>query len=101
MTNCPLHTDDTPSFSYDLDREVWKCHSCGEGGDVYTLIMLKENLPFVAARTHATALGLDAGRPGGSHGGLSGSAHAGRRPVPRRQGNHTRDGAFVPRWHRR
>lgn len=29
---CPFHDDSTPSFSVDLQRNVWKCFGCPDGG---------------------------------------------------------------------
>lgn len=29
---CPLHSDDTASFTVNLDKNVWYCHGCHKGG---------------------------------------------------------------------
>lgn len=34
---CPLHDEDTPSFSYKPDAEIFKCFGCGASGDVISL----------------------------------------------------------------
>jgi DNA primase len=31
---CPFHPDVNPSLSLDLDRGLWYCHACAEGGNV-------------------------------------------------------------------
>ena len=31
---CPFHPDRTPSFSADLEKCVWHCFGCGDGGGV-------------------------------------------------------------------
>ncbi|WP_234329646.1 CHC2 zinc finger domain-containing protein [Streptomyces viridochromogenes] len=101
MTHCPLHEDDTPSFSWNTDRQVWKCHSCQEAGDSYTLIMKKEKTDFVGAKRFAASLALptrDVGR-GGER--VSGSSYAGRRTVSPRPGNRSRGGGYTPAWRRR
>lgn len=46
---CPLHKDRTPSFSVDDEKGVWKCHGCGEGGDVFAYLMKKYEIPFKEA----------------------------------------------------
>jgi CHC2 zinc finger len=34
MVICPFHPDAEPSLHLDLDKGVWYCHGCGEGGGV-------------------------------------------------------------------
>lgn len=35
---CPFHKEDTPSFSYSVERDVWRCFgACKFGGDVVAL----------------------------------------------------------------
>lgn len=34
---CPLHDEDTPSFSYKPDAGIFKCFGCGASGDVISL----------------------------------------------------------------
>lgn len=42
---CPFHKEDTPSFSYSRERDVWRCFgSCKCGGDVYRLHQKNYNL---------------------------------------------------------
>lgn len=101
MAACPLHEDRTPSMSYRLDEGLWRCHSCDEGGDSYTLIMLKENTDFRGARTIASSLNFSEGNVGGGGEHVSGSRYGGRRKVPARSGNQPRDGGYVPAWRRR
>ncbi|MEU7148504.1 CHC2 zinc finger domain-containing protein [Streptomyces sp. NPDC045456] len=100
MTRCPLHEDNTPSLSYNTDRQVWKCHSCGAGGDSYSMIMEKENTTFVRARAIATSLTLATRDAGRSDRELSGSAYGGRRAVPARSRNRESRGGYVPAWRR-
>jgi hypothetical protein len=101
MAPCPLHDDNTPSFSYHLDRGLWKCHSCGEGGDSYTLLMKKEPTDFAGARALASSLALATGDAGGGDERVSGSAYAGRRAVSPRSRNQQGRGGYVPAWRRR
>jgi DNA primase len=44
---CPFHEERTPSFR--VHEEYFKCFGCGEAGDVFKFVQLKEGLDFVAA----------------------------------------------------
>ena len=46
---CPFHNDRKPSFSVSPSLQIYKCYSCGEGGDVFKFIQKKENLDFIEA----------------------------------------------------
>ena len=46
---CPFHSEKTPSFTLDVDRQLFHCFGCGAGGDIFTLVMEKENLNFPEA----------------------------------------------------
>jgi DNA primase len=46
---CPFHQEKTPSFNVDSQKQLFYCFGCGQGGDVYTFIMKKENLNFAEA----------------------------------------------------
>jgi hypothetical protein len=37
MAHCPFHSDHTPSFSVSSKKKMFKCFSCGIGGDVIRL----------------------------------------------------------------
>ncbi|MFI1655597.1 CHC2 zinc finger domain-containing protein [Streptomyces sp. NPDC020472] len=101
MTACPLHEDNTPSMSFNTDKGLWKCHSCGKGGDSFSLIMEKEGTDFVGARALAASLAFTTRDAGGGDRDLSGSSYAGRRTVSPRQGNRPRGGGYTPAWRRR
>jgi len=49
---CPFHSEKTPSFTLDEEKQLFHCFGCGSGGDVFTLIMEKENLSFPEATRH-------------------------------------------------
>jgi len=44
---CPFHEERTPSFR--VHEEYFKCFGCGEAGDVFKFVQLKEGLDFVGA----------------------------------------------------
>lgn len=46
---CPFHSEKTPSFMVDEDKQLYHCFGCGAGGDIFTLIMEKESLGFPEA----------------------------------------------------
>lgn len=46
---CPFHTEKTPSFTVDSEKGLFHCFGCGIGGDVFSLVMEKENLSFPEA----------------------------------------------------
>ncbi|MEU8327283.1 CHC2 zinc finger domain-containing protein [Micromonospora sp. NPDC048839] len=100
MVKCPLHEDRTPSCSVNTDKDLWNCHSCGKGGDSYALIMEKEQINYVGARTLASSLGFAAGSAGGGDDRLSGSAYAGRRKVSGGKGDRPGGGGYRPSWRR-
>jgi len=43
---CPFHSEKTPSFSVNSDKQIYYCFGCGKGGGALNFIMEIENLPF-------------------------------------------------------
>lgn len=46
---CPFHNDRRPSMSVSPSKQIFKCFSCGAGGDSIKFIMLKERMTFPEA----------------------------------------------------
>jgi DNA primase len=46
---CPFHTEKTPSFVVNPERQIFHCFGCGEGGDAITFLMKHERLAFMEA----------------------------------------------------
>ncbi|MDO4732467.1 MAG: DNA primase [Bacillota bacterium] len=46
---CPFHNEDTPSFSVNEDKQIYKCFGCGQGGNVIGFLQEIEHIPFADA----------------------------------------------------
>jgi DNA primase len=46
---CPFHSEKTPSFTVNPDKQIFYCFGCGVGGNVYTFLMKQDGLSFVEA----------------------------------------------------
>ena len=43
---CPFHSEKTPSFSVNQEKQIYHCFGCGKGGSVINFIMEIENLGY-------------------------------------------------------
>ena len=43
---CPFHNEKTPSFSVNVQKGIFKCFGCGEGGDAITFLQKINNQSF-------------------------------------------------------
>lgn len=43
---CPFHQEKTPSFTVSVDKQIYYCFGCHEGGNVVNFVMKYENLSF-------------------------------------------------------
>jgi len=43
---CPFHAEKTPSFAVNAERQLWFCHGCGKGGDLFHFIQQIERIDF-------------------------------------------------------
>ncbi len=46
---CPFHQEKSPSFNVRQEPAVFHCFGCGEGGDVFKFLMLRERMSFPEA----------------------------------------------------
>lgn len=46
---CPFHQEKTPSFTVSVEKGLYYCFGCGEGGDVFTFLQRMDNLTFSEA----------------------------------------------------
>lgn len=46
---CPFHDDHTPSMAVIPHKQIFYCHACGTGGDVFTFIQKYHRMEFRAA----------------------------------------------------
>ena len=46
---CPFHSEKTPSFSVNRDKQIYHCFGCGKGGGVVSFVMEIENLSYPEA----------------------------------------------------
>lgn len=57
---CPFHDDKKPSFNVEPVRGIFKCFSCGKGGNVYTFLMDLNGWNFPETVRHlAGSLGIE------------------------------------------
>lgn len=60
---CPFHSEKTPSFTVRPEHGTFKCFGCGKGGDVFSFVQFRENVPFVEAmRILADRAGVELAR---------------------------------------
>ncbi|TWT42422.1 DNA primase [Phycisphaerae bacterium RAS1] len=60
---CPFHDDHKPSFSVSSEKQIFRCWSCGVGGDVIKFVQMRDKLDFPQAlRLLAQRAGIDPGR---------------------------------------
>nr|WP_122011870.1 DNA primase [Maliibacterium massiliense] len=46
---CPFHGEKTPSFSVDVDKQLYYCFGCKASGNVFNFIMQAEHMDFAEA----------------------------------------------------
>jgi len=62
---CPFHDDSRPSMQVSPAKQIFKCFSCGAGGDVFSFVMNYHRLQFIEALNHlAERAGIELTRRG-------------------------------------
>lgn len=57
---CPFHNDNNPSMSVSPQKQLYKCFSCGAGGDAITFVKDIENISFKEAlKSLASSVGIE------------------------------------------
>ncbi|MHB0808113.1 MAG: DNA primase [Facklamia hominis] len=56
VASCPFHEDRNPSFSIHTQKQIYKCFSCGRGGNVFGFLQEIESISFVQAVKRAAEL---------------------------------------------
>ncbi len=56
---CPFHSEKTPSFTVDTNRQRFKCFGCGESGDVLDFVQKIHGADF---KSSLSILGIENGR---------------------------------------
>ncbi|HYK87971.1 MAG TPA: DNA primase, partial [Acidobacteriota bacterium] len=49
VARCPFHTEKTPSFNVNEEKQIFHCFGCGLGGDVFKFLMQIEHITFPEA----------------------------------------------------
>lgn len=57
---CPLHSEKTPSFKVDIEKQTYHCFGCNQAGDVITFIQKLKGYSFKNACKY---LGITTGKP--------------------------------------
>lgn len=78
---CPFHDDKSPSMQVSPQKQIYKCFSCGAGGDVFSFAMNYHKMGFVEALKYLAekaGIELTPWKPDGK-GGDGGDASGGER----------------------
>jgi len=61
---CPFHSEKTPSFTVNEEKQIFHCFGCGTGGNVFTFLMKVGNFSFPQALEElAKRYGVKLSRP--------------------------------------
>lgn len=61
---CPFHSEKTPSFTVNPNKQIFYCFGCGAGGDVFSFVMKQAGMTFPdTARMLARRCGITISTP--------------------------------------
>lgn len=69
---CPFHDDKTPSMQVSPQKQIYKCFSCGAGGDAFSFVMNYHKMEFVESLKYLAqkaGIELTPWKPNGQGGG--------------------------------
>jgi DNA primase len=79
---CPFHDDHKPSMAVSPAKQIFKCWSCGAGGDVIKFIQMRDRVDFrEALASLARRAGIELSNPAGDDGRASAARDELRRVV--------------------
>jgi len=94
---CPFHTEKTPSFTVNPERQIFHCFGCGEGGDAIAFLVKHDRLTFPeAVRLLAERAGVVLPARGGGRGGGEGDGRLALLEVHRQALAHFRENLRGP-----
>jgi len=57
---CPFHADKAPSFTVSEEKQIFHCFGCGQGGNVFSFLMMYHSVSFPeAVRSLAKRYGIE------------------------------------------
>lgn len=89
---CPFHSEKTPSFTVNPERQIFHCFGCGEGGDAISFLVKHDRLTFPeAVRLLAERAGVVLPARAGARGGGEGDGRLALLEVHRQALAHFRE----------
>ena len=55
---CPFHAEKTPSFTVNEEKQIFHCFGCGQGGNVFSFLMLYHNIELKGQPVRLLGVGV-------------------------------------------